>query len=156
MQPPTWALPITLRTLRQYWRKKKKKKRNYPRGNRTLNLRDWNPTRCHCAIESFTGDIGSTNGVFNCDATQYQKRGDTGIEPATSCTQSRNHTTRPIARHCTDIRVCFTGDKKGCTLGDSNPRPQRGAELESAALTNSAKGALLQAPFAVRCLYFSR
>jgi hypothetical protein len=32
---------------------------------------------------------------------------------------------------------------KNCTLWDSNPRPQRGSELESDALTNSAKGALL-------------
>ena len=61
------------------------------------------------------------------------KRGDTGIEPATSCTQSRNHTTRPIARSLL----------KNCTLGDSNPRPHRGSELESDALTNSAKGAFL-------------
>ena len=29
------------------------------------------------------------------------------------------------------------------TLGDSNPRPHRGSELESDALTNSAKGAFL-------------
>ena len=88
--------------------------------------------------------MGSTNRVLDCDGAQEPKRGDTGIEPATSCTQSRNHTTRPIARHCTGIRVCLT-DKKGCTLGDSNPRPQRGSELESDALTNSAKGALLRA-----------
>ncbi len=26
------------------------------------------------------------------------KRGDPGIEPGTSCTLNRNHTTRPIAR----------------------------------------------------------
>jgi hypothetical protein len=32
---------------------------------------------------------------------------------------------------------------KKCTLWDSNPRPHRGSELESDALTNSAKGALL-------------
>ena len=32
---------------------------------------------------------------------------------------------------------------KSCTLWDSNPRPHRGLELESNALTNSAKGALL-------------
>ena len=32
---------------------------------------------------------------------------------------------------------------KNCTLWDSNPRPHRGLELESNALTNSAKGALL-------------
>jgi hypothetical protein len=31
---------------------KKKKKKNDPRGNRTPNLRVWNPTRCHCAMES--------------------------------------------------------------------------------------------------------
>jgi hypothetical protein len=28
--------------------------------------------------------------------TPTKRRGDAGIEPATSCTQSRNHTTRPI------------------------------------------------------------
>ena len=27
-------------------------KKNDPRGNRTPNLRFWNPTRCHCAMES--------------------------------------------------------------------------------------------------------
>ena len=27
-------------------------KRTNPRGNRTPNLRVWNPTRCHCAMES--------------------------------------------------------------------------------------------------------
>ena len=26
-----------------------------------------------------------------------KKRGDTGIEPVTSCTRNKNHTTRPIA-----------------------------------------------------------
>jgi hypothetical protein len=86
---------------------KKKKKRNDPRGNRTLNLRDWNPTRCHCAMESFT-DVGTHTSAL-CPASNLwfrreQKRGDTGIEPATSCTQSRNHTTRPITR-VTDKKV---------------------------------------------------
>ena len=28
------------------------KKQTDPRGNRTPNLRVWNPTRCHCAMES--------------------------------------------------------------------------------------------------------
>ena len=29
---------------------------------------------------------------------QVAKRGDPGIEPGTSCTLNKNHTTRPIAR----------------------------------------------------------
>jgi hypothetical protein len=41
---------------------------------------------------------------------------------------------------------------KNCTLWDSNPRPQRGSELESDALTNSAKGALLMVWFAALSL----
>ena len=32
--------------------KKRNQKKTDPRGNRTPNLRVWNPTRCHCAMES--------------------------------------------------------------------------------------------------------
>jgi hypothetical protein len=80
--------------------KDKKQKRNDPRGNRTLNLRDWNPTRCHCAMESFAKFCEHKWNFLLEWALVFgiTKRGDTGIEPATSCTQSRNHTTRPIAR----------------------------------------------------------
>ena len=35
-----------------FWREKRAKKKNDPRGNRTPNLRVWNPTRYHCAMES--------------------------------------------------------------------------------------------------------
>ena len=34
------------------------------------------------------------------DLWKICKRGDTGIEPVTSCTQSKNHTPRPIALIC--------------------------------------------------------
>ena len=33
------------------------KKTNDLRGNRTPNLRVWNPTRCHCAMKSFCGRL---------------------------------------------------------------------------------------------------
>lgn len=32
-------------------------KRTDPRGNRTPNLRVWNPTRCHCAMESAVNEV---------------------------------------------------------------------------------------------------
>ena len=33
-----------------------------PDGNRTRNLRDWNPTRCHCATEPLsTSGAGAAN-----------------------------------------------------------------------------------------------
>jgi hypothetical protein len=38
----------------------KNKKWNDLRGNRTPNLRAWNPTRCHCAMKSFTTATAAT------------------------------------------------------------------------------------------------
>ena len=119
-------------------------KRNDPRGNRTLNLRDWNPTRCHCAIESFTAQLYHETG-FCC--LRYLVRPSTGAVVKQKGA-IRESNPRPPAPKAGIIPLDQSPDSlsKSCTLGDSNPRPHRGSELESDALTNSAKGALLPVP----------
>jgi hypothetical protein len=41
-----------------------------------------------------------------------RKRGDPGIEPGTSCTQSKNHTPRPIALYTLQDIYNYTQMKK--------------------------------------------
>ena len=76
MHPATYNNPLKKKERKKKKKKKKKKKRK--RGvPRLLPL--WS----------------TSTSIWR---NQKPKRGDTGIEPATSCTQSRNHTTRPITR----------------------------------------------------------
>ena len=50
-------------------------KRTDPRGNRTPNLRVWNPTRCHCAMES---------AVMKLHRKFFKNKSQAGLEPAIS------------------------------------------------------------------------
>ena len=52
----------------------------------------------------------------NCTSPGVQKRGDARIELATSCTLSKNHTTRPITRVCRAMLDPFTL-KPGLAIG---------------------------------------
>lgn len=55
----------------------KKTKKTDPRGNRTPNLRVWNPTRCHCAMESVVVEKPFSN-------KKEKTKSQAGLEPAIS------------------------------------------------------------------------